>query len=324
MSKNRADEVFALLRGNGQPWLFVVQAVDIAESPDMVRDLLRWTVYGDTAPRPLPPREPIQRWIPMYRRHRSMQDRIAAGLGVPTELPASEILDELRAASRMSHDEISVVVEDLSREGQEDMLRAFVGVPFPPDDATLRAMLANLDAESTPDGPDDEPIIDALMASPAGQFYFRVWWPCWILYREYPPRLLRAARLGDLNALDRLLRVDKCVVADPRINGIVADVMSSGPANDKKRITNALSGVPTVKLTDANIRAGLAALISQLAFLFRSKITAPEIQALFDAIARVRTGSPSDPKITATGESWSKAVQRARNWPSLPTKPAGQ
>lgn len=100
--------------------------------------------------------------------------------------------------------------------------------------------------------------------------------------------------------------------------------MSSGPPNDKKRLANALAGVPTVKLTDANIRAGLAALFSQFAFLYRSKVTAPEIPVLFDAIERVRTGAPSDPKITATGESCSKAVQRGRTRPSLPTKPAGQ
>lgn len=326
MSEDCLDsaKAFALLRGNGQPWLFVAQAVEIAASPDMLRNLMRWTVYCETPPRPLPPRPPTRQWMPMYRHHRLMQDELAKGMGMPAELSASEGLDMLRATSQMSRDEIGEEVAELTREEQESFLRLFVGVPFPPDEATLRAMLAKLDAEAKPGGAGEESMFDALMTSAAGQFFFRVWWPCWILYREYPPRLLRAARIGDLDALDRLLRIDKCVVADPRINVIVADVMSSGPGNDRKRITNALAGVPTVKLTDANIRAGLAALISQLAFLFRSKVTASKILTLFDAIERVRTGAPSDPKITATGESWSKAVQRGRTWPSLPTKPEGQ
>lgn len=319
-----ADAALAILRGNGQPWLFVVHAVQIASSPDIVRDLIRYLVYGVVPPQPLPPRPPMSEWMAMYRGHRSLQDGIAAGMGLLAEQSASEGLNELRALSRMSPDEIAAEVAELSREEQADLLRPFIGIAFPPDDITLRAMLDGLDVEAMPDGPGGESIIDALLASPVGQFYFRVWWPCWVLYREYPQRLLRAARLGDLDALDRLLRLDRYALGDPKVARVVAEVMSSGPTNDRKRITNSLNGHPTVKLTDSNIRAGLAGLISQLALLFRSKVTAPEIQALFDAIERVRTGAPSDPKLTATGESWSKAVQRARTWPSLPDSRSSQ
>lgn len=326
MSEDCPDsaEAFALLRGNGQPWLFVMQAVEIAASPDMLRDLMRWTVYGDTPPRPLPPRPPTQQWMPMYRGHRSMQDGIARGMGLPLELSASHELDELRAISRMSRDEIAMEVSELSRKEQEDIFRPFIGVPFPPDDAALLAILNAIDAEAEPGGTDDESMIDALMSSPAGQFYCRVWWPSWVLYREYAPNLLRSARLGDLDALDRLLRLDKYILHDPGIARVVGDVMSSGRACDKTRIVNAMKGRPTVKLTEANIRAGLGALISQFAYLFHTKVTAPEIQALFDGIERVRSGAQVDPQIAAAGDAWSKAIQRAKTWPSLPTSPPGQ
>ncbi|MCB9837748.1 MAG: hypothetical protein H6813_00275 [Phycisphaeraceae bacterium] len=320
----QAHEAFSLLRGNGQPWLFVVQAVEIASSPDMVRDLLRYTVYGEIPPRPLPPRPSIEHWVAMYRSHRSMQNGIAAGLGLPAELLASEGLDELRAISRMSRDEVAADVAEFTREEQEEFLRLFIGVPFPPDDATLRTMIAELDAEDRSEDPDEDLQFDELMASPAGQFFFRVWWPCWVLYHDYPPRLLRAARHGDMKALDRLLRLDKFAAGDPGVARVIGEIMSSGSANNKKQLSNALAGQPTVKLTDASIRAGLGALISQLAFLAHTTVTAPQIQALFDAIERVRTGKPTDTKITATGESWSKAIQRGRNWPGMPTRPAGQ
>lgn len=224
----------------------------------------------------------------------------------------------------MTRDEVSEEVSEWTQEQIQEFLGPFVGVPFPPDDPALRAMLKDLEERVTPDGQDEESKLDEAMTSPAGQFFARVWWPCWILYREYPPRLMRAARLGDLDALDRLLRLDKYAVGDPGVARVMADVMSAGPMSERKRITSALSGRPKVKFTDANIRAGLAALISQLAFLFHTTVTAPEIQSLFDAIERVRTGNPADPKIMTTGETWAKAVQRGRTWPTLPTKPPGQ
>lgn len=326
MSEHISDPSILIdrLRGDGQPWLLVRQAVEIAASPDMVREFVGYTVFGETPPRPLPDRPPTNQWLAMYRGHRIMQDCLTAHMSLPEGLTASGFLDVLREGARMSREEVAEELSEWTPEEIQEFLRPFIGVPFPPDDATLRAMLNDLEAQTTPDGPDEESMLDELMASPAGQFFARVWWPCWILYRDYPPRLLRAARLGDLDALDRLLRLDKHAVGDPGVSRVVADIMSSAPMSDRKRITSALSGRPKVKFTDSNIRAGLAALISQLAFLFHTSVTAPEIQALFDALERVRTGAPSDPKITAAGETWSKAVQRGRTWPSLPTKLPGQ
>lgn len=318
------NQAFALLRGNGQPWLFVKLAIQIAASADMLRDIIRWTAYGDTPPSQLPPRPPMREWIAMYRKHRTLQNGVAAGMGLPAELATSGILDELRAVPHMSRDEIASEIAELSPDVLREMLRPFIGVPFPPDDATLRAMLNELDAGAQSGTPEEESLFDALLASPAGQYFLRVWWPCWVLYREYPPRLLRAARLGDLDALDRLLRLDKFVVHDPGVARLIGNVMSGGSANARKQVLNAIDGRPKVKLTDSGLRAGLAGLISQFAFLFYSKVTAPEIQALFDAIERVRTGGPADTKISAAGEAWSKAVQRARTWPGFPTHPPGQ
>lgn len=312
-----AGAALAFLRGNGQPWLFVIHAVQIAASPDVVREVIRWTVSGEDECGAMPARPPIGVWVGMYRSHRAVQNGAGAGVGLAAELPAAELADELRAVSRMTPEEISDEVAGLSPEEQQEILRPFIGVPFPPDDATLRAMLEALDADAEPDGPEDEGLFNELMTSAAGQFFFRVWWPCWILYGEYPPKLLRAARLGDLASLDRLLRLDKYVLHDPGVARVIGDVLSSGAANDRRRVLNALRGRPTVAFNDASIRTGLAALISQLAFLFGSRVTAPEIQALFDGIARVRRGEAAD-RFLPTGETLAKAIQRKRKWPSLP------
>lgn len=316
--------MFAQRRADAQPLMFVYQAVQIASAPDQLHDLLRWMVYGQTPPRPLPPLPPSRQWLAMYRRRRVMQNGLALGLGVPAEIPASDVLSAAGSVSRMTQEEIASEVAELTQEEIHGFLAAFVVVPFPPDDATLRAMLAEFEAEAEAEGADEEAAMDEFMASPAAQYFFRAWWPCFVLYRDYPPRLLRAARNGDLDALDRLLRLDKYIVHDPRVARVIGDVMSAGSANDQKLIVNALKGRPKVRLTDSRLRAGLGALISQLAHAFGTKVTAREIQKLFDAIERVRSGNLSDAAIGAAGESWSKAIQRDRTWPGLPTQIPGQ
>lgn len=322
-----------MLRRDGQPWIFVDLAVQLAASADRLRELIEEAIGGDRSSRPLPSRPPINQWLPMYRKHRAMQDGVAAteGLpgdltahGLPDDLTGSDGLDLLRECSRVSRDDAAAVSKALTEEQRCQFLLLFCGVPFPPDDATLRRMLGQLEADAAPGEADRDSILDEVLASPAGQFYVRVWLPCWVLYRDYPPRLLRAARLGDLDALDRLLRLDKSVVGEPRIAEQVAITLSTGSVGEQNQILASLKGKPKTKLTDKAIRAGLGALISQFALLFHTEVTAPETQRLFDAIERIRSGRLNDAAIPDAPESWARAIQRNRTWPGLPTQRPGQ
>lgn len=306
-----------MLRGAGQPWLFVNLAVTVASAADDIRQLLAWIIGTSKPPRALPPPPPLAQWLPLYRSHRTLQSTIGAALRFSGD-DTNQILDEFGALARATENEIREELAALDNKDLEDFLRLFVGVPFPPDDTTLRAMLEEPEAETQPDDIDDQ-AFDALLGSPGGQFYFRVWVPCWILYREFPPRLLRHARSGDLDALDKLLRLDKSAVHDPRIAEHVHRITHTGPKRHRVQVLEALRGKPKGRLDPKSLRYGLAGMISQLAVLFRTRVTAPEIAALFDAIERVRTGQTSDTRIAA-GETFSKAVQRNRTWPSLPRR----
>lgn len=313
--ENQGIEALKKLRGDGQPFLFVNLAVTIASAPDEIRLLLSWFARASKPSIPLPPPPPLDRWSTLYRSHRSLQSEIGATLGFPPEF-ANQFLDDLRGLHRVPEEQRREEIAELDDADLENFLRLFAGVPFPPDDTTLRAMLGEIEADTDPGGESDADF-DGFIASPAGQFYFRVWLPCWLLYREYPPRLLRRARLGDLDALDKLLRLDKSAVHDPVIAERVHQLTHSGTKRDRDLILEALRGKPKGRLDPKTIRYGLAGMISQLAVLFQTRVTAPEIAALFDAIERVRTGKPSDTRIPA-GESFAKAVHRNRTWPSLP------
>ena len=312
-------EVFQLLRGKGKPWLFVTIAVLFASSADQTRQLLQWVVGRTNMPRPLPPPPALCDWLPLYRHHRSMQGALCGACGWPFDCSVNELFDGQRELSRMSRTDIRVEVEALSREEQEAILRPFIGVPFPPDDSTLGAMLDALDTEGGPGEMGQGDRFEAFLATASGQFYFRVWLPCWIMHREYPSRLLRRARGGELKALGQLLRLDKSVVHDPRIAEQVHQVTHAGTKRDRDFVIAALAGKPKGRLDRRAMRYGLAGLISQLAILMSSSVTAPEVGRLFDGIERVRTGRPTDPSIPA-GEALTKAIQRHRTWPSVPNR----
>lgn len=301
---------------------FVSLAVTIASSSHFLRNLIRQTAFGEELPNPLPPPPPIPVWISMYRSHRRMQNALAIADGIPEELNASDMLDAMREASRMPQEELAAEIEaeiaHFSQEQLREIVAPFLRVPFPPEEATLRAMLNEIETVSQCSDSNEDDMLDAALESPEGQYFLRVWWPCWFVYREYPPRLLRAARQGHIDALDRLLRLDKFIVGDPRIAKRLGEYLSTGTSGQRKQLTAALVGKPKKRLTDKAIRSGLGALISQLAFLFRTSVTAPQIEELFNRIERVRSGRLADPAVP-TGENWAKALQRNRDWPSLPT-----
>ncbi len=241
-------------------------------------------------------------------------------LGVPAELPVDEVFDGISASSRMSPEEVAAEIATLSDAEKLELVQPFIGVPFPPDDGELRRMLDHFDAASEPADEEEAEETDEFMRSAAGQFYLRVWLPCWIMHREYPPQLLFRARHGALDALEKLLRLDMSVVHDPRVAEHVHRITHAGTVRDRSLIANALAGKPKGKLDRRGVRYALMGLISQFALAFGTRVAAPDIARLFDGIERVRAGRQSD-KFIPVGEALTKAVSRHRDWPSLPTKP---
>lgn len=81
------------------------------------------------------------------------------------------------------------------------------------------------------------------MARPEMQFFMLVWVPCWVKYDMYATQLYRQARLGDQQSLERLLRLDKRVVANPAISKHVARTVNE-PDQDSHYILKALANPP--------------------------------------------------------------------------------
>ncbi|BDQ37052.1 hypothetical protein SYK_14120 [Pseudodesulfovibrio nedwellii] len=142
-----------------------------------------------------------------------------------------------------------------------------------------------------------------------GFFTFRIFLPCWLHYFETPTGLYRKARLGNLDALDKLLRIDKRVIGDTKISRHIAQYGANPASPEFKRLIKALEGAPR-KLSVTKVKTFLAAFLYGLSKHLGSPLTYPQVQDLFDQSAQKRGIGLTDPDLEMSPQSFEKAVRR--------------
>ena len=153
------------------------------------------------------------------------------------------------------------------------------------------------------------PKIENLTLSDEGFFTFRIFLPCWLHYFETPTGLYRKARLGQLDALDKLLRIDKRVIADPKISRHIAQHGTNPASPEFKQLVKALEGAPR-KLSVTKVKTFLAAFLYGLSKHLGPPLTYPQVQDLFDQSAQERGLGLTDPDLEMSPHSFEKAVRR--------------
>ncbi|WP_319471300.1 hypothetical protein [uncultured Pseudodesulfovibrio sp.] len=156
---------------------------------------------------------------------------------------------------------------------------------------------------------DNYPKTGNVTLSDEGFFSFRIFLPCWLQYFEHPTSLFRRARLGDLDALDKLLRIDKRVIADTRISRHIATHGINPQRPEFRRLVKAIEGAPR-KLSVTKVKTFLAAFLYGLSKHLGSPMTYPQIQDLFDQSAQERGLGLTDPDLEMAPHSFEKAVRR--------------
>lgn len=316
------EEVIRHLYGDGKPLIFVVIAAQIASSSDELCELLQAFIGKKKLPKKIPAPPPIKEWIGMYRRHNRMWNAINSfdELSGEEDVTAQHASRGWRQLIAMPEELRRATLVDIASEEEiREMLKCLVGVEFPPPQAVVTNLVRHFEAE-VENGQDQ---IGEMIDSLEMQFFFRVWIPCWILYRVYPPTLMRKARAGDLDALDDLLRLDKSAVHDPHVAEHWHRIMHGGEAGTKTRLLRAMNGQPRGGITPKKMRSFLSGMISQLAINLMCPVTEPEIRELFDRIA-VAHGDTNDYVLINSNQGLVKAIQRNRDWPSLTQPVPGQ
>ncbi len=147
-------------------------------------------------------------------------------------------------------------------------------------------------------------------------FLFRVLAPCFTLYNTYPSQLLRKAQSGDDKALEKLIRLDKSIIFEPKISELIHQAQALKAQARISMIKKAFISKPTkINMSMKAIKCNLGGLISYLSNKLRQKITAAEIRKLFDAIACDKGIDAVDPDLyDIAPETFEKAIQRSRSF----------
>ena len=152
-------------------------------------------------------------------------------------------------------------------------------------------------------------------------FFLRLWVPCVLIYGIYPVKLLWKARKGNEDAIEKLMRLDKMIIYDSKIKQIIWQTQSEDKRIKFDLMMKAIRREPKIRLEIQSIKYAFAALISIISTALGQSLTAPEIQRLFDAIARDKNEEDIRDDDIAVGETLEKAIQRYRRfWQIIPLK----
>ena len=172
------------------------------------------------------------------------------------------------------------------------------------------------DFDNTPYGPDIKDNFIKLLSEREleSSFFCLVSTPCWLLYRISPTRLYRKARLGDLEALEKLLRLDPLMLHDPAIGKQIQAFRFKNKNNSYQTLLEAPLKRPKAKITRKKIKYTTAGLISAIATTIKFPLTEPDIRALFDAVAKDAEGKLIDSDLADSPESFYTAIWRERGF----------
>jgi hypothetical protein len=162
-------------------------------------------------------------------------------------------------------------------------------------------------------------------------FFVKVVFPCWLEYGMPFLRLVRKARQGDLDALEKLLRLDEMALEDGRVRGHYYEAVGAGNTALAKRFHRALQGEPCRRFSKQKLKVSLAVLVykafreayskshsvregfKKAGIRFKEKpykITLTEVRHLFDAAAQDLRGELRDLDLPEDDHALRMAVKR--------------
>ncbi len=287
----------------------------------------------------LPGHPPATEWLEMYRDHR----RVFCAVGDYLELydlngrETEDVLVALRAMSALVRNDPQAFLDDYRRDMRKMKTSRLKAIIRLENREVRKAYLRHLEemheiAVKRSD-PTDTAFGEHLLAIPELHFFVRVFFMCVIVYREFPIDLLRRARCGDLDAIEKLLRLDPQMMHE---RSIERWLNADGGGTSRARRERAMDWVndgPIRKRDKWAFKQSMGGLISamsrRLFFVIDKRqlkpqpLNAPQIMHLFDAWYRDRNGRReavmNDPEFAnVNSESWSKAIQRNRRvWDRL-------
>lgn len=111
------------------------------------------------------------------------------------------------------------------------------------------------------------------------------------------------------------MRLDKNIIQHPKISKWISAYSFQKNKNTFLSLSEAVSSPPRSKVTLAKVKYCFAGYISYMTELLNNRLSAPEIQSLFDAVA-IDFGYDElrDPDLPDSPEAFQKAIRRERSF----------
>ncbi|MDD5722804.1 MAG: hypothetical protein PHY29_03590 [Syntrophales bacterium] len=266
---------------------------------------------------------PIDEWVKLYKNHgkvylgltnslRQLDNRLSEIIDFYEELMLS-----LASLRHITQSEFQEVVDELKSEDQNGIFESFKEKFKAIENLIIEDHLEDSETpEQLSEGKTEK--IQKFIRTPEVLFFVRVWAPCFLLYGDYPAYILRKARQGDEEAFEKLLRLDKFLIYEPKMKKIFKKATETKARGRMSLIAKAFRSTPKAKIEIKHIKYLFAGLLSLISIAIGQKLKAIDIHDLFDAIAQDTTGEQIDPDFIETPETFEKRIQRARDFWKIP------
>ncbi len=189
--------------GKGKPILIRILALCYATSADICLEILT-EIKENRIPKPFNQPIPSQ-WFHFYLTKKTIQNKYLQLIRKYGETPSYFVQIYQKLESVGKNDALNRETTEQNATSPKDIFENFIksikddieGVPLPVEQHDY--VTRNL-------------ITDEIL------FFIKIVFPCWLFYRCSHIRLYRNARQGHIESLDKLLRLDKMQIQNPRIN----------------------------------------------------------------------------------------------------------
>ncbi len=247
------------------------------------------------------PQPPIDIWLKFYKAHKEITSTFLTFLSDPTGFNDSLSIVFDNPESLLGDDDncsLEVFEANLDdhfiKKHESNFYDAYISFYEAPQE---------LFDEHNP----EERMVEKL-ADPIVYFIFKTYIPCWLYYGKFPIQFLREARQGNLDSLEKILRIDSSVAMDLRISKIIHNLRTTNPLKYEAIISAQLKH-PQKPLLPL-LKTSLAAMIAVISEAFGKRLNEPEIRELFDAVSRDYGIDDIDTDLPESPEAFKKAIQR--------------
>jgi len=298
----------------GIPDVIAAIAINQATAADSVYSLLIHIQSEAIFPKDTPQPD-LKKWLSFYRNHKVIFSALP-------QASAMSYVQNFKSSRQFAFSEIDSMFNFQDKKGIKKPLSTFADEPISAIEVKESRTSTAIKKWVIRDfkkyvknpmyGAGDEKW-QQMLFNPATKFLYKIMLPAWICYREYPSRLMWKARQGDIDALDKLFRLDSTTVHDRKIAKVMYR-LSHDWLGDYKNLLESQLRQPKVKITPRRVKVCISGELVARSMFFGYQLSSNQISKLFHAIAIDLRKGDRDIDIHEDPERFRRAIQRERTF----------